>query len=834
VHLTESIGFLTLCLSGTAVSDDVRWSTRSLLAMRELQQQLLLQPRWKGHRLPSQNTWRPTSANPALPRSLRPISANPALPRNRASSSSWQTSNGRSSPFSRASSRGTSAGLSPSGKASPNLTNDEALAYSWPMHRRVRKSKSSLEETREGVVPHATVSPEASCCRAGESQAGKTESAEALGSAAAAAAAAAAATLAGTNEHVDHVCRLLVIVQPPSPDRACEAQECSRQPSPEDDLTHASPMEQEMLTGLPPRFDDNSAFSNLQGPASARTFRNITTGSPLTAEEVLASHLRDEQQHPSRLTPNDTGAAVAVWPPGSVPHSTRARTARGRTGPRRHTAAEASKQEHLPDIHDPRPHSRDDLLTEQQQQQPRPATSPRLGLQTDPRAPGRMSPGRISPGRRSPGRSSPTDANTVIAANRLLRAGLPLEEPRPPGSLRDADVKRRCRDLRSQALQHKETMGYKSLEQKEELASYRSRSHRSAISAGAKQHRDVIEQVRGLRSAMEACHGSEAAGEAHQSLERLPSYKLTAASADLNAGTKDGVFQDKSLNASSRSPADVEGDASSSGQHWNSVENSLRGLAQENRSNVHLQALAERLQLTVDDVCSAKAFFEEFIQEHQEHTSDGETSSSLMEPGDFAAAAVQLMIVQGKFQGAVQGRMERIGERVKQVKKDEGLEFEEFLAWYCMGLRDHMQLSELAARHQVNLEYVIHLKRCFEASDVDQSGYVDTTEELMHLLQRVLRVPSHLELPRSRLDMFLKELCLGSSKQVTFEDFLQWWLKYFRDESPHNKAPFEEFYCQVRRLGWNRRDPPVHHGIVPSVDSKLERKAVTHKLHHSV
>merc|ERR1712176_1718763 len=47
LHLTESIHSLTMCLSGTAVSDDIRWSTRSLLAMRELQQQLLVLPRWK-------------------------------------------------------------------------------------------------------------------------------------------------------------------------------------------------------------------------------------------------------------------------------------------------------------------------------------------------------------------------------------------------------------------------------------------------------------------------------------------------------------------------------------------------------------------------------------------------------------------------------------------------------------------------------------------------------------------------------------------------------------------------------------------------------------------
>merc|ERR1712008_493501 len=72
----------------------------------------------------------------------------------------------------------------------------------------------------------------------------------------------------------------------------------------------------------------------------------------------------------------------------------------------------------------------------------------------------------------------------------------------------------------------------------------------------------------------------------------------------------------------------------------------------------------------------------------------------------------------------------------------------------------------------------------------------------------------------SRVDMFLKELCLGSTgstTKVTFEDFLHWWLKYFRDESPRGKAPFEEFYCQVRRLGWNRRDPPVHNGIIKGV-----------------
>jgi len=315
---------------------------------------------------------------------------------------------------------------------------------------------------------------------------------------------------------------------------------------------------------------------------------------------------------------------------------------------------------------------------------------------------------------------------------------------------------------------------------------------------------------------MEASHGTE---EADQDLERSPLCKMRTC-----AGLKVAMLQETALNSSGSSAGD-QADKKRN-KHWDVVGEFLKQMAQGKRTYSDLEALAERGQLPFNDVLTAKAFFDEFQENH--------TCNGYMEPSDFATAAVQLMSQHGICQGAVQGRMARIGERVKQAAKQEALGFEEFLAWYCVGLRDHMQLSELAARHQVNIEYIIHLKRCFEASDVDQSGCVDSMEQLMQLLQRVLRIPSHLELPLSRVKMFLNELCKGAEIAVTFDDFLDWWLKYFRDESPHDTAPFEKFYCQVRRL--DRQDPhvPGSQGKPCGVDMVLHEEMPQKRLHQAI
>merc|ERR1712048_739687 len=94
--------------------------------------------------------------------------------------------------------------------------------------------------------------------------------------------------------------------------------------------------------------------------------------------------------------------------------------------------------------------------------------------------------------------------------------------------------------------------------------------------------------------------------------------------------------------------------------------------------------------------------------------------------------------------------------------------------------------------------------------DVDHSGEVDI-QEFQQVLYKALKVPPHVELPRSRVKYFWSEIDEDNSGKAIFEEFLGWWLKHFGETGNVGALPFEDFYKKIRpRTGCCIPDPPAY------------------------
>merc|ERR1712176_1651494 len=89
-------------------------------------------------------------------------------------------------------------------------------------------------------------------------------------------------------------------------------------------------------------------------------------------------------------------------------------------------------------------------------------------------------------------------------------------------------------------------------------------------------------------------------------------------------------------------------------------------------------------------------------------------------------------------------------------------------------------------------------------------------DEFKQVLYKALRVPPNFDLPPSRLKHFWKEIDSDGSGKAVFEEFLEWYLKYFSDgmsakgKNNSGRTPHEDFYKQIRRIGEKYLDPPVY------------------------
>jgi|EP00927_Polykrikos_kofoidii_P053453 Ca2+-binding EF-hand superfamily protein len=141
------------------------------------------------------------------------------------------------------------------------------------------------------------------------------------------------------------------------------------------------------------------------------------------------------------------------------------------------------------------------------------------------------------------------------------------------------------------------------------------------------------------------------------------------------------------------------------------------------------------------------------------------------------------------------------------VADDDGstrVDFREFALWYCRyGLSEDTLLSKeqkeirsIARRYDLSFVDVEQYKRCFDQFDVDGSGFIDQ-EEFRGLLTQLLKVPAHMELPRTRMQQFWKEIDDDGSGSAGFEEFILFYMKYF-DTARDGACPLVEFYRGIR------------------------------------
>merc|ERR1712150_61368 len=130
------------------------------------------------------------------------------------------------------------------------------------------------------------------------------------------------------------------------------------------------------------------------------------------------------------------------------------------------------------------------------------------------------------------------------------------------------------------------------------------------------------------------------------------------------------------------------------------------------------------------------------------------------------------------------------------------LDFEEFALWYSTcSFREELvcsdeqiELRAIAKRQEIDLNEIGKYKKAFEGFDLDKDGLIDR-DEFVHLLGSVLKLPSHLDIPASRVKQFWFEADNDSNGSISFEEFLIFYRQYFSTaDRGQNTCPIEDFY----------------------------------------
>lgn len=232
-----------------------------------------------------------------------------------------------------------------------------------------------------------------------------------------------------------------------------------------------------------------------------------------------------------------------------------------------------------------------------------------------------------------------------------------------------------------------------------------------------------------------------------------------------------------------------------------------------------IRRMAARVGMQYDDVNVLKRVFDVFDV-------DG---SGTLDPSEFEEAVRKLLQLQLKTEQVPDERVRSVCdmywfEASVLGGAKETVKFIDFLHWYEQhGFTQEFVLSEdeqlvrkMAKKHGVSTWYVDRMKRCFDNFDEGCTGEIDF-ETFKKILHQILQVPTSMEIPPSRLQHFWAEIDIDNSGKAVFEEFLQWWLKYFEAEdivSSRKANNLEDFY-KIRRVGEGKLalDPPPYQDI---------------------
>lgn len=145
-----------------------------------------------------------------------------------------------------------------------------------------------------------------------------------------------------------------------------------------------------------------------------------------------------------------------------------------------------------------------------------------------------------------------------------------------------------------------------------------------------------------------------------------------------------------------------------------------------------------------------------------------------------------------------------VEKSIEEIDTDNNqeIDFEEFIRWFatCRFSKElsvtaeERALMSLADAHDISYHDLEQVKRIFLIQDADASGMINQPE-FENLLYKVLKVPPGVELPASRLRMYWQDIDIDKDGQVTFEEFVAWWVT--NAKAIH---PYEDFYRRFRPL----------------------------------
>jgi len=118
------------------------------------------------------------------------------------------------------------------------------------------------------------------------------------------------------------------------------------------------------------------------------------------------------------------------------------------------------------------------------------------------------------------------------------------------------------------------------------------------------------------------------------------------------------------------------------------------------------------------------------------------------------------------------------------------IDFKEFVMWYSkygfseslLCSKEQREIREIARKLGLSIPEIENLKSSFDRFDEDNSGAIDM-HEFENVLGVLLKVPPHVQIPPCRIRRFWQEMDADNSGQISFEEFVAFYLNHFGCDS---------------------------------------------------